>query len=234
MKSYLVTSKRNFLVGGSDLRRPLTARPTFWYVFIATISNDLSVIVVVGKKFSTYTFLATEDVSLGPLGKIESQESGCKKKFQCFSRGYQRSIIVSSTGIITLIRKPSLGTQFNGFKKPTKVKARITCYCGYYISKYVTVNLFIFRYNFGDSILKSCVGELGSLVKENKKFDTGRGMAGSLHRMVRMVSKEKDPETFNEMMASARVDAALDEAINEIVKRYTTKYPGILIYIIYT
>ena len=52
-------------------------------------------------------------------------------------------------------------------------------------------------------------------------------MAGSLHRMVRMVSKEKDPETFNEMMASARVDAALDEAINEIVKRYTTKGSGI-------
>jgi hypothetical protein len=44
--------------------------------------------------------------------------------------------------------------------------------------------------------------------------------------MMRMVEKEKNPEAFNEMMASARVDAALQEAVKSIKDRFITNPSG--------
>jgi hypothetical protein len=91
---------------------------------------------------------------------------------------------------------------------------------------FVTVNLIVLPEKFGDSFLSSSIRKLGRLVKENEKYNTGRGMAGSLHRMMRMVEKEKNRKAFDEMMASAKVDTALQEAINEIVAQYIPKISG--------
>jgi hypothetical protein len=105
---------------------------------------------------------------------------------------------------------------------------KITATCGRKGSGivHVIVNLIVFskRTFYGDSFLIPLIlRKVDSLVKENKKFDTGKGMASSLHRIMRIVEKEKNRKAFDEMMASAKVDSVLQEAINTIVKKFTEK-----------
>ena len=118
------------------------------------------------------------------------------------------------------------GNHYNRVRK-LFAKVKVISKCGNLKRKYwIKVNIYVFPRKFGDSFLKSYIPKLKSMVKENKKFDTQKGMASSLHRIMRMISKEKNPETFNEMMASAKVDTALDGAINDIVEKYIPKRTG--------
>ena len=176
---------------------------------------------------TTYTFLATEDVLSGPLGKIETSSTGCTTKFRTGRFWFWNVITVDhKTGIVRLNTRFHLGSQKKNFRNLT-ANVLVTTTCGYSQSNYdVTVNLIVFREKFGDSFLSSSIRKWRSLVKENEKYNTGRGMAGSLHRMMRMVEKEKNRKAFDEMMASAKVDTALQEAINEIVAQYIPKISG--------
>jgi hypothetical protein len=173
--------------------------------------------------------MATEDVLPGTLGKIDTSLTCCTTKFLQTGRvQFWNGINVDNdTGIVRLNTRFHFGSHEHNLKKLSS-NVQVTTTCGYY-SKFnynVTVNLFFFRKNFGDSILKSYIRKLGSMVKENKKFDTQSDMATSAHRMMRMVVKEKNPEAFDKMMASAKVDTALQEAINEIAEKFTTKNSG--------
>ena len=171
----------------------------------------------------------TQNEARGSLGKIESQLPGCKNRFTC---PWSRFIgIDEDTGIVRLKTQPSLGYHYNS---PRKLTAKVKIECDYRSwksqSTYVTVNIFVFRCYFGDSFLKSYIDndEIRGMVKQNnlKNFDNQKGMANSLHRIMRMVSMKRNPETFNEMMASTEVDIALDRAVNHIVKKHIPESSG--------
>ena len=179
----------------------------------------------VGRK---YTFLMTEDVSPGVLGRIKSSSS-CENTFSTqFGFHGQRYIYVGhKTGIIKLQSSVlKLKKQDNGVRKHVE-SVKIISRCGYRrISTTVSIKLLVFPLNFGDSFLESYLGKLEFMATENKKFYFVHGMASSLHRVMRMVEKKKNAKAFNEMMASAKVDAALEEAINKIVEAYIPKGQG--------
>ena len=176
---------------------------------------------------TTYSFLVTEDVLPGPLGRIEIPTTSCRTTFR--SRRllcWNRITVNRDTGIVRLNTRFKIRNKYNGIKNLT-TNILVTTRCGSSVSRHVvTVKLFIFRKSFGDSFLRSYIPRLDNMVKENKKFDIQKGMATSLHRIMRMVFKEKNPETFNEMMASAKVDIALDAAINKIVEKHVTHSSG--------
>ena len=152
----------------------------------------------------------TEGYLFGPLGRIESPIISCTTTLASPGFWFQPNIIVDcATGIVRLDTGFLLANIFSG-------PGKLTTTCRYSEFKYVTVNVFVFRKSFGDPFLRSYILELDNMVKENKKFDTQNDIATSLHRIMRMVSKEKNPETFNEMMASAKVDIVLEEALNAI------------------
>jgi hypothetical protein len=63
-------------------------------------------------------------------------------------------------------------------------------------------------------------------VEANHHFDTGKGMASSLHRMMRMITKDENRIAYEKMMGSVKVKTALEGAINKIVQNFVTKSPG--------
>ena len=171
----------------------------------------------------------TQRESHTTLGKIESQLPGCKNRFICpwnWFIGVDRD-----TGLVRLKRQPPLRYPYN---TPTKLTTRVKVVCDVQSQKsqfkYITVNVFVFCRYFGNSFLRSYIynNEIGRLVKPNdlENFDTKKGMANSLHRIMRMVSMKRNPETFNEMMASTKVDIALDRAVNDIVKKHIPESSG--------
>ena len=175
-----------------------------------------------------YTFLATKDVLPGTLGRIETQKTICKTTFtthRFFFLNRKDIAIDENTGLITLKRKFDLR---NSKIEKLTAKVQLTTKCGYLVKfKYdVIVNLVVLPLNCGDSFLKSYFHKLNNMVTENKKFNIQKGLANSLHRIMRMVSKDKNPETFDEMMASAKVDTALEGAINDIVETFAKKCSG--------
>ncbi len=101
--------------------------------------------------------------------------------------------------------------------------------CGSFrVNTLVIINLFVFPINFGDAILNTYDRrKLASTVKVNQNFDTNSGIASSFHRIMRKVNKDVNPNAANELMASVRVKAALEAAINQIVTIYVTKISGI-------
>ena len=178
---------------------------------------------IVGKTI-IYTFLATKDVLLGTLNRIETQKTICKTTFT--TSNHKDIAIDENTGLVTLKRKFDLG---NSKIEKLTAKVHVTTKCGGYLVKSkndVIVNLFVLPLKFGDSFLKSYFHKLNNMVTENKKFNTQKGLANSLHGIMRMVSKDKNPETFDEMMASAKVDTALEGAINDIVETLAKKGSG--------
>ena len=176
----------------------------------------------VGKR-TILTFLATPDVKPGTLGRINTPNTHCTTTFIC--RNWNELSVDRNTGEIKLTHLYFRYRHYN--LNELRLDVRVSTKCVYSISHdFVTVNLIVLPEKFGDSFLSSSIRKLGRLVKENEKYNTGRGMAGSLHRMMRMVEKEKNPEAFNEMMASARVDAALQEAVKSIKDRFITNPSG--------
>ena len=166
--------------------------------------------------------MTTEDVLPGMLGKIETPKNAfirCRRRSFGLIPRRARLTINPRTKIVRLNTRLRLRKAISNFGK-------LTTTCGNLRFGGITINLFVFRKKYGDSFLTSCSSELNNIIKENKKFDRKQGMATSLHRMMRMVFKEKNPETFNEIMASAKVNTELNEAINRIVKKHIVQSSG--------
>ncbi len=172
-------------------------------------------------------------MSLGLLGKIESPFPNCKTTFKCISSWSPKRFISVDyfKGTLKLKRNPwKLPKRPSGIRKltpPLKIKIRGACQHGR-VYKYVTVNLLVFPSKFGDASLSTYNHrrKLARMVKENQKFDAKSGMANSLHRIMRMVTKKENPGAVKEMMASVKVKTGLEAAINKILTKYVTKNPG--------
>ena len=174
----------------------------------------------------------TKDVLPGkPFGRIESPERHCKTNFTCLSRWRNSFISVDSNkGTLTLKKSLDLlPKRYNGIRTldpPTKIK--ITSICGYYRYFYVAIKIFVFPSKFGDRFLNKYDSQaLNTMVTTNTLKMNARERSSQLHRMMRMVSENENPETHEEMMASVRVKTALEEAINQILATYIPKIQGI-------
>ena len=172
----------------------------------------------------------TEDASLGTFERIKPPENNCKTTFQCVSSwGTSRYIDVDlKNGTLTLKRKPSLlPKQSSGIRKlvpPTKIKIRSRCR---YRPLYVTVNLLVFPSKFGDRFLtKYNSMRMNKLVKEDTLELDAKQRSSQLHRMMRMVSKDRNPVAYEEMMEAVKVKTVLEMAVNRIVKEYIRKDQG--------
>ena len=174
-----------------------------------------------------YTFLATGNVfRLGTLGRIETPIKGCKATF--VSGRFSSCIVDHNTGIVRLNRRRRRLNRYR-ITKVTKLTTivQVTTMCGYSKSQnFVKVIVLVFPFGFGNSFLRPYIFKIHNMVKENKKFDTQKGLATSLHRLMRMVLKEKNPESFNEIMASEKVNTVIDRAINDIVEKRVGKSSG--------
>jgi hypothetical protein len=188
---------------------------------------------ILGKKI-VYTYLATKDVSLGPLGRIKSPDSNCQTTFKCSSSSSRVWYYISVDRVSGTLRLKQRNTRYltkqrSGIYKlipATKIQIKNICSHGTYIHD-VTVNLFVFPYNFGDHILQNNGYSFPTMrVEANHHFDTGKGMASSLHRMMRMITKDENRIAYEKMMASVKVKTALEGAINKIVQNFVTKSPG--------
>ena len=182
----------------------------------------------------------TEDVLPGQtFGRIESPERHCKTTFKCLlSWGTYNVISVDrNKGTLTLRKPPNLlPKRSNGIRMldpPTKIK--ITSICNhkyrYYRNQgkyfYVTIKIFVFPSEFGDRFLNKYDSRaLDRMVTTNTLEVNAKERSSQLHRMMRMVSKNENPETHEEMMASVRVKTALEKAINQILATRIPKIQG--------
>ena len=178
-----------------------------------------------------YAFLVTEDVSPRVLGRINgSSSSSCKNRIfltNDVNSGRRYINVDRRTGIVKLQSSVlKLKKQYDGIRKHVE-SVKIVSRCGYKrISTNVSIKLLVFPLNFGDSFLEPYLSDLNFMATENKQFDIFHGMASSLHRVMRMVEKKKNAKAFNEMMASAKVDVALEDAIKELVETFIPKDQG--------
>ena len=180
----------------------------------------------------------TKDVLPGQtFGRIESPEGHCKTTFKCLSPWGTYNVIFVDSNKGTLTLKKSLDLlpkRYSGIRMldpPTKIK--ITSICDHYGSKrkyfYVTINIkiFVFPSKFGDRFLNKYNSRaLNRMVTTNTLKMNARERSSQLHRMMRMVSKNENPETHEEMMASVRVKTALEKAINQILATCIPKIQG--------
>ena len=182
---------------------------------------------VLGRTPKTYSYLVSEGISLVPFGKIEFPESNCQTTFKCLT--YQSFISVASqTGVLSLTKNPCyIPKQANGIRKLT-IKIRVTTAC--HKQHYVSVNLYVFPSNFGPAItiLNSYTKQkIGGMVKQNKIFGTNRGMANSLHRIMRMTSESDNPTAHRSIMASVMVREAFEHVMKELMAEFVATIPGI-------
>ena len=168
----------------------------------------------------TYTFLITTDVPRGrPFGRIESPEYKCNAIFEClFSSKYLT--VDRFKGTLTLLKNPFLlPKRYDGIHKldqPLKIRVSCRSYRRNTIF-IITVNLFAFPPKFGDDFLTIYNSyTLDKMVKANKLIYREEERSSQLHRMMRMVSKNENPEAHEEMMGSVKVKKALEGAINKI------------------
>ena len=183
----------------------------------------------------------TKDVLPGqPFGRIESPiaERHCKTTFKCLSGTYSFLSVDSNKGTLTLKKSLDLlPKRYSGIRThdpPTKIE--ITSICGfehrYYGNErkyfYVTIKIFVFPSKFGDRFLNKYDSRaLNRMVTANTLKMNARERSSQLHRMMRMVSENENPETHEEMMASVKVKTALEKAINQILATYIPKIQGI-------
>ena len=172
----------------------------------------------------------TEDALPGTFGIIKPPKNNCKTTFKCLSswRTSRYVYVDPNKGTLTLRRKPnSLPKQSSGIRKlvpPTKIKIRSWCR---YRPFYVTVNLLVFPSKFGDRFLtKYNSMRMNKLVKEDTLELDAKQRSSQLHRMMRMVSNDRNPEAHEEMMESVKVKTVLEMAVNGILKKYIPKRQG--------
>lgn len=182
----------------------------------------------------------TEDVPPNrPFGRIEfpgQAERHCSTTFESLPYwGTDNYISVDrNQGILTLKKSPGLlPKRDNGIRMlnpPTKIKITSTCSLYYgNVPKYfyVTINIIVFHSKFGDRFLKKYNSlALDKMIATNRLILTRRERSSQLHRMMRMVSKNENPEAHEEMIASVEVKTALEKAINHTLATYIPKRQG--------
>ena len=176
----------------------------------------------------------TDDVLPGPFGRIEPPEENCHTTFICLSSWKtSRYIHVDGKkGTLKLRTKlsslPPLPSGIRTLDSPTKIKIKSLCdHTPGLTYFYVSVYLFVFPSKFGDRFLnKYSSRRINEVVAEDTLTSDAIERSSQLHRMMRMVSEDRNPEAHEEMMASVKVKTALEGALNKILKIYIPKYRG--------